>query len=102
MPRVVFRKRALNDLEKLYLYIRDQDGSAVNALGFVRRIKAHCESLSDFPERGTRRYDIRPGLRILSFERRVIIAFEIQDTTVIIGRIYYGGRNYEKLLKRNL
>ncbi|MDB5526440.1 MAG: plasmid stabilization protein [Rhizobium sp.] len=46
------------------------------------------------------RDDIRPGLRILSFERRVIIAFEIQDGTVSIGRIFYGGRNDEKLLKR--
>ena len=100
MAHVVFRKQALADLENLYIYIRDHDGGTVNAYGFVQRIRVCCQGLTDFPERGTRRNDIRPGLRILSFERRVIIAFEIRNDTVRIGRILYGGRNYERLLKR--
>jgi toxin ParE1/3/4 len=98
MRRVVFRKNALNDLERLYAYIRDQDGSPINAYGVVQRIRARCDSLADFPEQGTRRDDIRPGLRILSFERTIVIAFAIDDQTVRISRIFYGGRNYEKLL----
>lgn len=99
MRRVVFRKSAVNDLEKLYTYIRDQDGSPINAYGFVQRIRARCESLAEFSEQGTRRDDIRPGLRIMSFERRIVIAFVVDEEAVRIGRIFYGGRNYEKLLR---
>lgn len=36
-----------------------------------------CMSLSEFPERGSRRDAVRPGLRILGFERRVVIAFSV-------------------------
>jgi len=100
VARVVFRKSALRDLEKLYLYIEDENANPINALNYVRRIRAFCEGLADFPERGTRRDDIRPGLRILSFEQRVVIALHVRGDVVRIGRIFYGGRNYEKLLKR--
>ena len=48
-----------------------------------------------FPDRGTRRDDLRPGLRVLGFERRAVIAFQITATTVTILRILYGGRDLE-------
>jgi toxin ParE1/3/4 len=50
--------------------------------------------------RGTRRDDIRPGLRVVGFERRVTIAFHVDDTTVTIDRILYGGREIEDALTR--
>lgn len=50
---------------------------------------------ADFPERGRRRDDLRPGLRIIGFERRVTIAFHISSGAVIIDRILYGGRELE-------
>jgi toxin ParE1/3/4 len=100
LTRVVFRKAALRDLEKIYTDIRDQNGSPVNALRFVERIRGYCEGLMDFPERGMRRDDIRPGLRIVSFERVIVIAIEVKGDKVSIGRIFYARRNYERLLKR--
>jgi len=54
--------------------------------------------LADFPERGTRRDAIRPGLRTLGYRRRVTIAFHITDAAVVIDRILYGGRDVEGLL----
>ncbi len=49
-------------------------------------------------ERGTRRDDIRPGMRVVGFKRRVTIAFHVEADTVVIERILYGGRNVEHIL----
>jgi toxin ParE1/3/4 len=95
---VVFRPAAERDLEGLYTFIRDARGEPTVAIGYIRRIRSFCEGLATFPERGQRRDDIRPGLRITSFERRVVIAFTITPELVRIGRIFYGGRDYEALL----
>lgn len=45
-----------------------------------------------------RRDDIRKGLRVVGFERRILIVFEVDAATVRIGRILYGGRDYQRLL----
>lgn len=49
--------------------------------------------LQDFPERGTIRSDIRPGMRVIGFERRVSVAFVIEGNDVVILRILYAGRH---------
>jgi toxin ParE1/3/4 len=95
---LVFRPAAERDLAELYAYIRDARGEPAVAIAYVRRIRAFCEGLVTFPERGTRRDDIRIGLRLASFERRVVVAFEIVPGKVRIGRILYGGRDIEMLL----
>jgi toxin ParE1/3/4 len=59
----------------------------------VELIEAYCMKLADFPERGTRRDDLRPGIRIIGFRRRVDIAFTVLDDSVEIARILYGGRD---------
>lgn len=40
-----------------------------------------------------RRDDLRPGLRVLGFERRVVIALRVGDGAATILRILYGGRD---------
>ena len=100
MPaRVLFRPGAEADLDAIYDYIaRD---SRANAIEFTRRIRAQCNSLSDFPVRGTRRDDLEPGLRTIGMERRVTIAFRVlEDNTVEILRIVYGGRELERVFSR--
>ena len=96
--RVVLRPAAVRDLDRLYDFIFGEAGPAT-AAGYIRRIRAHCDSPADFPERGLARDDIRPGLRVTSFERRVAIAFAFDATTVRVARIFYGGRDYEALLR---
>ena len=92
--RIEFSPEALGDLIDLYDYIALHDG-AESAIGYVDRIEGCCHNLSVFPDRGTRRDDLRPGLRVLGFERRAVIAFQITATTVTILRILYGGRDLE-------
>lgn len=95
--RVEFSPEALTDLLDLYDYIAVHDGAA-RALGYVDRIDGFCRSLSTFPERGKRRDDLRPGLRVVGFERRVAIAFNVADNVVTILRILYGGRDVDTTL----
>jgi plasmid stabilization system protein ParE len=38
---------------------------------------------------------VREGLRIVGFERRVSVAFVVEDSEVIILRILYAGQEFE-------
>ncbi|MGB5084463.1 MAG: type II toxin-antitoxin system RelE/ParE family toxin [Methylocystis silviterrae] len=97
--KVVFRASAERDLAKLYKDIKDSRGcDPTVAINYIRRIRSYCEGFAEFPERGTKRDDIRPGLRIIGFERRVAIAFMFDDEKVRIGRVFYGGQDYEAAL----
>ncbi len=89
---VIFAPEALADLFKLYDDIALDAGTG-RAQSYTDQITAHCLGLMTFPERGTRRDDLRPGLRTTTFRRRVTIAFHITDTTVTIDRVLYGGRD---------
>lgn len=89
--RVRLRPEAADDLRAIYTYIRDQASPDV-ARRYVGRITAYLQGFDVFPERGTRRDDISPGLRIVGFERRVTIAFVVEQDEVIVLNILYGGR----------
>lgn len=92
--RLLFSPEAQKDLTDLYLVIAGRAGRA-RAIGYIDRIEARCFSLTDFPERGMRRDDLWPGLRVMGFERRTSIAFVVGDDTVTILRVLYGGRDLE-------
>ncbi|HSC19852.1 MAG TPA: type II toxin-antitoxin system RelE/ParE family toxin [Rhizomicrobium sp.] len=96
--KVVFRPAAEDDLLNLYDYIAEHGGRKA-AGDYIDRIGALCQSLRDAPLRGTPRDDIKPGLRIIGFERRAVIAFRVLRSEVVIVRIFYGGRDYERILR---
>jgi toxin ParE1/3/4 len=98
--RVVFAPEAERDLTQLYDFLEEQSGHE-RALGYLEQVIAYCEGFSDFPERGTLRSDLWPGLRITGFERRVTIAFHVTEDAVTIDRIFYGGRNWESILSED-
>ena len=76
----------------LYEYVAARSGAA-RAQAYTARIVDHCRGFAMFPERGTRRDDLRPSLRLTGFERRVTIAFHVTSDAVVIDRILYGGRD---------
>ncbi|MGA9600133.1 MAG: type II toxin-antitoxin system RelE/ParE family toxin [Methylocystis sp.] len=59
----------------------------------------YCEKLESFPEHGTRRDDLRPGLRTIGFRHRVTIAFAVEAETVTIIGVFYGGQDFEAALE---
>ncbi len=91
---VVFSARAERHLDAIFRYVEAQAGRA-RAEVFVGGIVAHCQGFEIFPERGSRRDDIRIGLRVVGYRRRVTIVFIVEPETVAILGIYYGGRDYE-------
>jgi len=95
-----FRPEAEADLIRLYEYIAEDSGATI-AARYIERIEAACLALADFPERGTRRDDLLPGLRTIGFERRATIAFRVRQKRVEIVTIAYGGRDFESSLKRD-
>lgn len=91
---VVFTPEAEAQLIGLYCYIAAEASPEI-AAHFTDGIVAYCESLSTFPARGNRRNDIRPGLRITSYRKRVAIAFHVNGDRVNIIGVFYGGQDYE-------
>jgi len=89
---VFLSPEAQADLTALYDYIERNSGPA-RAIGYIARIEAYCMGFDVAGERGTRRDDIRPGLRVVGFERRITIAFHVETNTVTIDRVLYGGRD---------
>lgn len=89
---VVFSAEAQQDILQMYAYIAEQAG-ATRAHNFADRVISYCDGLATFPERGTRRDDLGPGLRIIGYRRRVTIAFHVEPGRVTIDRVLYGGRD---------
>jgi toxin ParE1/3/4 len=94
---VIFTAATRNDLGKLYIYIAE-NANIDRAYGYTEAIRSYCLGLAAFPQRGTMRNDLRQGLRIIGFRRRVTIAFHVSADRVVIDRILYGGRNIDALL----
>lgn len=110
---VEFSASALDDLEAIYTYILDKSANAVVASGFTDRIVDRAEKIGDAPNGGAPRPDLgeglRQGLRMVPFERSAVIIYRVapenvqpetpQSQTVQIINVFYGGRDYEALLR---
>ena len=96
--KVIFTPEAADALAKLQGYIEEAASKSV-ARRYVGEVVKFCESLGEFaPERGIRRDDLRPGLRITNYKGRVVIAFAVElDAVAIIG-VFAGGQDYETIL----
>ncbi len=95
---VEISEEARRDLFALYEWIAEAASPKV-ALNYIERIEKYCNGFDLAGERGHLREDIRPGLRIVGFEKRVTIAFTVINTRVVILRIFYGGRNWPEELQ---
>lgn len=96
---VRFSTRALADLREIHDYIAPRGGKSI-AAAHVSRIYQYCVDMGAFPERGVRRDDIWPGLRLVGFRRQATIAIELTATELRIIRVLGRGRDVEGALKR--
>lgn len=51
------------------------------------------ESLETFPERGSVRESVIPGLRIIGYRRSVSVAFSVRDGDIFILGVFARGRD---------
>ncbi|MDR2155775.1 MAG: type II toxin-antitoxin system RelE/ParE family toxin [Burkholderiaceae bacterium] len=96
--KVVFSPEAEEQLVELYRFIAAAASPSI-AARYTDAIVSYCTSLSTFPHRGTRRDDVRPGLRITHYRKRAVIAFDVTDGLVSIIGVFYGGQDYETILQ---
>ena len=94
---VFFTPEAEEQLVDLYRYIAAA-GSLEAAARYTDSIVTCCEGLATFPHQGRARDDIRRGLRIIGYRRRVVVAFAVTGQAVLIVGVFYGGRDYEAVL----
>ena len=91
--RVIFQSTAVADLDSIDDLISEFAGHEVS-LRFIDRIEAYCQSFSTFPERGELLNRSGTKIRKVGFERRVTILFYVQEQTVTIVRVLYGGQDW--------
>jgi toxin ParE1/3/4 len=96
--RVVLSLRAEKQVEALYDYIFDQSGEKRADLVIGRLLQA-CYGLDIFPFRGTKRDDVREGLRVMGFRRQASIAFIVEEERVVIHGIFGRGQDLALLLE---
>jgi toxin ParE1/3/4 len=90
---VTVSPEAVRDLLNLYDYIADA-ASPLVAERYLARVETYLRGFEYAAARGTRRDDVRPGLRIVGFERRVTVAFAVADNSVTIFRLFYAGQEW--------
>lgn len=95
--QVRFAEEALADLARIFTDVLAVAGAQI-ARSFVERLEQACLTLEAFPERGSVRAEIRPGLRIIGYRRQASIAFVVTESEVLILRIVRRGADTEALL----
>jgi toxin ParE1/3/4 len=95
---VILTEEAIDDLVNMHTTISVQAGLSV-ADAYIERLKQFIRRFELASERGTLRSDIRENLRIVGFEKRVTVAFTVKDSSVYILRIFWGGQNWQNILK---
>ena len=95
--KIRFAVEAQQQLDTIENYIALASGYPAVAEQFVDNIVAYCESFETFPERGTQRNDLLPGLRTVGYRRRVTIAFRIDAARLVVTilGVFYGGQDFE-------
>ncbi len=92
--RVLIAPEAAADINEIYDWVAKAASPQV-AIGYIGRIETFCRELGTGGERGHLRADVRPGLRIMGFERRLTVAFVVGEETVTVLRVFATGQNWE-------
>ena len=96
--RVIFTPEAEEHLAALYHYITHAASPDI-AARYTESIVSYCENMHTFLLRGNKRDDVRPGLRITNYKKRVVIAFDVTTDQVSIIGVFYGGQDFKTILQ---
>ena len=88
--KIVWRRTAQRDLYELYEWISER-ADPDTAFAWTSGIEVHVAKLASFPDRGSPRDDIAPGVRTLNYRGRTIIAYLTGDCVEIL-RVFHAGR----------
>ena len=98
-PRdVLFSPEAEAQIVALYEYLAARASPSI-AEAYTNAIVDRCDQLGEAPLAGIARDDIRRGLRTTFFRKRVVIAYAVAAKAVTVLAIFYGGQDWESLLR---
>lgn len=63
---------------------------------FVRQLEGKFQPLREFPEMGSAREQLAPGLRVLPY-RDYVIYYQVADDALVIVRVLHGARDARAL-----
>jgi toxin ParE1/3/4 len=96
--RVLFRETAKADLRSIFDYVRDRSGSRETAFRYTRRVRRRCEKIGEAPLGGAPRPEFGMNIRMIAFERSIVVLYAVVEGRVEITNLIAGGRDYETLL----
>jgi len=98
---VEFREEAIDDIDWIHETVLDVSKDFNTATRFARRIYKQCLKIGDMPFGGAPRDYLQKGLRLVPFEKSAVILYVIENETVWITNVIYGGRDYEAMFRQS-
>jgi toxin ParE1/3/4 len=96
VTEIIVSREARNDFKRIWRYIASDNEAAADKL--LLAIDAKIERLHRFPEMGSPRDHIRPGMRILVHGSYLVLyEYHRPTDTIEIVAIVEGGRDLERL-----
>lgn len=99
---VRFRPAARRDLDQILRFVRRHGADANVARRFVGQIADRCIALGHTPHIGRLQERFAPGLRMIAFDRKTVVAYVALNDRVEIVHILHGGRDIEAFFRRIL
>lgn len=96
MPRILRRERALDDLAEHWSY-RALEYGEDSADTLIDRIERRLTLLADYPESGTKRDELRPGLRSVVLGKLILFYIPLRDGIELV-RVLDGRRDLHTTL----
>jgi len=100
--RVNYTPEAQQQLDHLDDWIKEK-ASADVARRFISAILDHIDGILVFPLAGRARDGVRSGMRTVTFKKRTLIAYEVDessgDVVVNILGVFHGGQDWEAALR---
>lgn len=99
--RVAFTPEAERQLNEIDDWIAAKATADV-ARRFVSSLLVHIEDIPRFPYAGRARGDVRPGMRTITFKKRTLIAYDVDESSgelvVTVLGVFRGGQDWEAAL----
>ena len=99
MSRVCWSKKAEESVLGVARYVIEQTQSRQRGLDLVGKVEEKCRRYAQFPEGGTARPDLGPGLRCFPVENLVVIYRPVEDGIAII-LVAHGHQDVRTIVER--
>ncbi|AMK26035.1 MULTISPECIES: type II toxin-antitoxin system RelE/ParE family toxin [Sphingobium] len=91
---------AIEDLIALHQWV-SVEADIPTADGYLTRIEEGIAALADFLHRGSPRDDLVEGLQTLTFERRLLIAYNVDGNVANVQRVINAFRDLAPILQKS-